>query len=134
MFVASRPMSGLDGLKCRVRLDSSFLLGRIKNSLVRGRMKINLTNRFLLSLFIWAAPAAVAQSSNCDYGYLYQTYEGIPLTPGTYRCDPFLPYTMSCSVKTTACRPPRAGEETSCKSCAVAGSPINLASGNTYII
>jgi hypothetical protein len=75
-----------------------------------------------------------AAQSSCDYGYTYQTYESLPFIPGTYNCVPSPPYALLCWVKTSACMPANAAEETTCSSCAraTAGHPINLANGNTF--
>jgi YD repeat-containing protein len=88
----------------------------------------------VVATVVFAVPTVEAQGS-CDYGYTYQTYENLPFIPGTYSCIPSPPYALQCWVKTTACKPANAAEETTCSNCAraTAGHPINLANGNTYI-
>jgi hypothetical protein len=75
----------------------------------------------LLCAILSFATRAEAQSS-CDYGYTYQTYESLPFIPGTYNCVPSPPYALLCWVKTSACMPANAAEETTCSSCARAGA------------
>jgi YD repeat-containing protein len=100
----------------------------------KGSIKVRRTCELGLILLL-VCVAGSAQSASCDYGYVYQAYSGIPLTPGTYRCDPFAPYTLACYAKTNACTPVSAVQETSCGKCASAsaGMPINLTNGNTFI-
>lgn len=54
---------------------------------------------------------------------------------GFFNCQAEAPYLSVCDVMTPLCAPPNAAAET-CPSCAaaVAGHPISLASGNTFIV
>jgi YD repeat-containing protein len=97
--------------------------------------KLNLLRIVLFGVLtaVAAVPTLAAQA-NCDYGYVYQTYESLPFIPGTYNCIPSGVYELLCYVKKT-CPPPNAAEETACAECAkaTAAHPINLANGNTFI-
>lgn len=82
----------------------------------------------------FAAPA-VAQLSESCYGH-YQFFCQDQLLPGTVSCETEGSCLASCKVLNNSCAPPTAPDET-CPTCArgvpVAGAPVNLATGNTYI-
>jgi YD repeat-containing protein len=84
------------------------------------------------------APTAQAQNtSGCDVFSTWWFPD--PMPPGWYYFAPFpAPFVYLIAAKTSACAPPTAGTETcpTCKNQAkrpVAGSPISLTTGNTYI-
>ena len=81
-----------------------------------------------------------AQSNPACYGVVYCSWSslwgeacGAPAT-GAYNCQG-IPYefSMACQVQNNACPPYAAPIENNCPHCNTAGSPISLATGNTYI-
>lgn len=79
--------------------------------------------------------SASAQWNPACMGVAYTSWiEGyLPLPPGVFNCQLFLFTSVGCWLMLSRCPPPAAASETCPCSNGVAGSPISLASGDTYI-
>jgi YD repeat-containing protein len=87
------------------------------------------------------SPGASAQVGNgcfswvsCGYYSLWNMVCEPQLPPGVYNCEGVaFEWEVICQVQNYLCPPAAAAVETKCD-CSVAGSPIALATGNTYIM
>jgi len=80
------------------------------------------------------SPGVAAQTNPACLGW-YAFWFDYPALKGLFNCTGYPgTFVSQCNFWTPACAPPSAGAET-CPGCAngSAGSPINLATGNTYI-
>jgi len=94
---------------------------------------------FFIFLVTMTNPNAQAQTNSCSISFSigpWCTPFCLVNTPPTTTCDNPCVFFCSCRYKTNACPPLAAPAETGCKSCSrpVAGQPIDLATGDTYIV
>lgn len=83
-----------------------------------------------------AQSAACTTWVSCGQYSLWDATCYPPLPPGVFDCQVTGPWTLSCRAVTPNCAPAAGADET-CPTCGsgkpVAGAPISLATGNTYI-
>lgn len=83
-----------------------------------------------------AQPAACTTWVSCGQYSLWDATCYPPLPPGIFDCQVTGPWTLSCRAVTPNCAPAAGADET-CPTCGsgkpVAGAPVSLATGNTYI-
>ena len=101
-------------------------------SAARKRRLVACLNMALLLLIMLSVPL-LAQSNSCQIGILY--YFGDTVLPGPAYCGPGQgPFSFMCYYNTKGCAPPGAAQETpACPQCVLAGKPISLSTGNTFI-
>lgn len=92
----------------------------------------------VLLVMLLSQPHAAAQSCTVHAGCSWYSWDSgcwPPPPPGAQNCVGTGPWTMVCDVPTYHCAPPDAPEK-ACLACAsnAGGHPINLATGNTYIV
>src|SRR5579872_6164644 len=88
---------------------------------------------FTAALLESALSGVAAAQGRCSLQFTFCTGDTFPLPPGAqcdFNGDPDVCF--HCSVPSNQCAPPGAAAETPCRSC-TAGSPINLATGDTFI-
>lgn len=93
-----------------------------------------LSTALLCCTFSKGAVAQVGLSCTAVVGNgCYLGSYGGSTCPGWYDCQTYGPWLVMCNAKTYSCSPTAGATETHCTTCETAGSPIDLATGNTYI-
>ncbi len=79
--------------------------------------------------------ASAQTNPNCIGYNQYCPACGDPLLPGEGNCQTEAPFLEVCQIPSSQCAPGAGAQETACGPCShgVAGNPISLASGDTYI-
>ena len=101
-------------------------------------MRLTLSCIICVVLMFILTGVSEAQNS-CDIGVQVCAYDAgggtivdVPMVPQNSKCYSTGPFCAMCFAKTNACTPPNSAGEI-CLACLLAGHPINLTSGNTFI-